>query len=107
MRKHLNGDRVLTFFVALSGWSGLFGLLAVVLVGFEEPDYTLLLGSFILLCAVPIAVLVHLWRTNQLTRMQKRLWLRELSGKNTARAFSAYLTRSTRDQFTSKLALQS
>ena len=68
LRTHLNGDRVLTFFVALSGWSGLLGLFAVVLVGFEEPDYILLLGSFILLCAVPMAVLVHLWRTKQLTR---------------------------------------
>ena len=53
LRKHLNGDRVLAFFVVLSGWSGLLSLFAVVLVGFEEPDYTLLLGSFILLCAVP------------------------------------------------------
>jgi hypothetical protein len=95
LAKHINGDRMLTWFVALCGWSGLLGIFFVVLVGFEEPDHTLLLVSSILLVAAPIAVLVHLWRTTQLTSVEKRLWLRELTGRNAARAFSAYLSRST------------
>jgi hypothetical protein len=94
--RHLDADHILAAFVALCGWGGLLGIFLVVLVGFEEPDHTLLLGSCMLLAAVPIAVLVHLWRTKQLTRAQKRLWLRELTGRNAARAFSEYVSRSAR-----------
>lgn len=103
LSKHVDGDGTLTFLVALCGWGGLLGIFAVVLIGFEEPYHTLLVASSLLLAAVPIAILVHLWRTKRLTRIQKALWLRELTGRNAARAFSAYLKGSSRDQWTRRL----
>ena len=94
--RHLDVEHILAAFVALCGWGGLLGIFMVVVVGFEEPDNRLLLGSCMLLAAAPITVLVHLWRTRKLTRAQKRLWFRELTGWNAPRAFSAYLARSGR-----------
>jgi hypothetical protein len=51
-----------------------------------------LLTSFVLMLAAPVAMLVHLTVTRELTPREKRIWIRQLAGPRAARAFSAYLT---------------
>ena len=68
------------------------GLLLTALFGFEEPNDRLLLFSFGVLIAATVAVLVHLGVTRSLTRPQKRVWLRRLTGRRAASAWGEYLT---------------
>jgi hypothetical protein len=95
-----------------------FGVLAVLsvvgmvvsamtaIVGFEEPSTTLLLASLVLAFAAPMAVLVHLVGTNELTRHEKRIWIRQLAGPRAARALSAYLTSRDRSATAERLAAE-
>jgi hypothetical protein len=76
------------------------------LVGFEEPSSTLLLASLVLAFAAPVAILVHLVGTNELTRHDKRIWIRQLAGPRAARAFSAYLTSHDRSATAERLAAE-
>src|SRR6266540_3369884 len=71
---------------------GIAGLGVMGLLGFEEPNNTLLLFSSAFILAAPLAVLVHLGLAGELTREEKRMWLRELTGSRAASAFSEYLT---------------
>ena len=68
------------------------GLALTVLFGFEEPSDRLLLFSSGLLIAAIVAILVHLGVTGSLTRPQKRVWLRRLTGRRAALAWGEYLT---------------
>jgi hypothetical protein len=52
----------------------------------------LLLLSSVLALAAPAAVLVHLAVTGELTRQEKRVWMRHLAGSRAPSAFAAYLT---------------
>jgi hypothetical protein len=93
-----------------------FGVLAVLsvvgivmsamtaLVGFEEPSSTLLLTSLVLAFAAPVAILVHLVGTNELTRHEKRIWIRQLAGPRAAGAFSAYMISHDRSATAERLA---
>jgi hypothetical protein len=63
----------------------------VAATGFEEPTGILLLSSSLLMLATPMAVLLHLLFTGELTWSEKRVWLRELAGSRVLRVFSAYL----------------
>ena len=82
------------------------GLAVTAMVGFEEPNHTLLLTSFVLMFAAPVAVLVHLTVTGELTPREKRIWIRQLSGPRAARAFSAYLTSNDRSATAERLAAE-
>lgn len=84
-------NRILGVFIALS-FFGMAGLAVMVIVGFEEPNNTLLLFSSVLIFAAPIAILAHLSVTKELTRQEKRIWIRELTGPRAPWVFTAYLT---------------
>jgi hypothetical protein len=71
---------------------GAAALAVTVLLGFEEPNGLLLLIASILLFAAPVTMLTHLAMTNELTREEKRIWLRALTGRRALAACSIYLT---------------
>jgi len=48
-------------------------------VGFEEPYNTLLLTSFMLMLATPVAMLAHLSRTRDLTTRERRIWIARIT----------------------------
>jgi Mn2+/Fe2+ NRAMP family transporter len=83
---------------------GTAGAFVTAILGFEEPSNILLLVSSILALAAPVAVLIHLAVTNQLTRHEKRVWLRHLAGSRAPSAFAAYLTADDRRATVRKLA---
>jgi Fe2+ transport system protein B len=83
------------FFAVVSA-AGLAGLAFAVLAGFEEPDTALLLASGALMLAAPVAVVVHLMLTKTLTREERQIWIRELSGRRAPRALATYLARADR-----------
>jgi hypothetical protein len=76
------------------------------IVGFEEPSTTLLLTSLALGLAAPVAVLIHLVGTNELTRRDKRIWIGQFAGPRAARAFSRYLTSHDRTATAERLAAE-
>jgi hypothetical protein len=84
-------NRVFAFLAALSVVGVVVSAMTAI-VGFEEPSTTLFLTSLILAFAAPVAMLFHLIGTSELTRHDKRVWVRQLVGPRAAQAFSAYLT---------------
>jgi hypothetical protein len=74
----------------VSAVSGGLSLLTIVLA-FETPDTTLLAVSALLVFTFPLAALWHLAATRTLTRAEKRLWLRELTGAEAFSAMSDYV----------------
>src|SRR5437762_14154916 len=93
-------------FGAFVVWSvfGVVGRAVAAMVGFEEPNETLLLVSFVLMLAAPVAMLVHLTITKELTWREKRIWIRQLASHRGARVFSAYLTSHDRGATAADLA---
>lgn len=67
-------------------------LALTVFIGFEEPNGLLLLISAILMFAAPVAMFAHLALTDELSPVEKRIWLRALTGRRALVAFSVYLT---------------
>jgi hypothetical protein len=98
-------NRVFGAFAVLSV-AGMVGLAVTAVAGFEEPNNTLLLTSFVLMFAAPVAMLVHLTVTGELTPREKRIWIRQLAGPRAARAFSAYLTSYDRSATAERLAAE-
>jgi hypothetical protein len=78
--------------LAVLGVFGMVGLAVTALLGFEEPNSTLLVFSSVLLFAAPVGILAHLSVTRELTRQEKRIWFQQLTGRRAAWAFSGYLT---------------
>jgi hypothetical protein len=93
-------------FVALAILSlfGTVGLCLTALFGFEEPNSTLLLISSAFVLAAPVTMLVHLTFTRELTRQERRLWIRALTGPRAPWAFSDYLTSEDRPATARRLA---
>jgi len=85
---------------------GIVGLAVTAMLGFEEPNNTLFLFSFVLLFAAPMAMLVHLIVGKQLTLREKRIWIHQLAGPHAARAFSAYLTSHDRSATADRLTAE-
>jgi hypothetical protein len=85
---------------------GLAGLVVTVLVGFEEPDDTLLHLSSVAVVLPVLAAFVHLGLTRELTGDEKRAWLRELTGRRAVWAWSSYLTCADRREAAERLASQ-
>jgi hypothetical protein len=98
-------DRVLGAFALLSVF-GMVGLALTAMLGFEEPNNTLFLFSFVLMFAAPMAMLVHLIVNRELTPREKRIWIRQLAGPNAARAFSAYFTSRDRSATADRFAAE-
>ena len=98
-------NRVFAAFALLSGF-GMVGLAVTVMLGFEEPSNTLFLFSFVLMFAAPVAILVHLIVTSELTLREKRIWIGQLAGPRMARAFSTYLTSHDRSATADRLAAE-
>src|SRR5688572_17297117 len=69
---------------------GIVGLGLTALFGFEKPNSMLLLASSVLVLAAPAAMLVHLCTTRELTRQERRIWIRALTGPRAPWAFSDY-----------------
>jgi hypothetical protein len=84
-------NRVLGAFT-VAGLLGLGILAMTLMIGFEEADSTLLLVSAVLTFAAPIAMLVHLALTREMTRQEKRIWVQGLTGPRFLLVFSRYLT---------------
>jgi hypothetical protein len=68
------------------------GLLLTGVFGFETPNERLLILSSGLLLTALVAVLMHVALTGTLTPQQKRVWLRQLTGRRAASAWGEYLT---------------
>jgi hypothetical protein len=87
-----NPGRFLRVIVLVLVVFGVVGLALTALFGFEEPNNTLLLLSSGLLLAAATAVFAHLSVSRALTARQKRIWLRQLTGRRCAWAFGEYLS---------------
>jgi hypothetical protein len=70
---------------------GFAGIAAMAILGFEEPPPALLAFSTAALIAPLLAILLDLALTRELSRAQKRAWLRHVAGTRAPRAWSAYL----------------
>jgi hypothetical protein len=96
-------NRVLGALAALSIF-GIAGLGLTALFGFETANTMLLIVSSVLVLAAPVAMLVHLSVTRDLTRHEKRIWIRALTGPRAPWAFSDYVTSDDRRATASRLA---
>jgi hypothetical protein len=80
------------------------GLVLMATLAFEEPNHALLLVSSLLVFAAPIAAALHLVVTRELSRQEKRIWIRQLTGRRAPWAFSDYLTSPDRRATARRLA---
>lgn len=71
---------------------GFAGLVVTVVIGFEEPDRTLLVLSAVAMLVPLLGPFLHLAFSVELTPDEKRAWLRELAGRRAPWAWSSYLT---------------
>jgi hypothetical protein len=92
--------------VSLLSLFGFAGLILTLLLGFEEPNSTLLLVSTVLVFSTPAAVLVHLAATTELSAADKRIWIRELISPRAGSALSAYLISSDRSADADRFLLE-
>lgn len=83
---------------------GMAGLVLTAALGFEEPNRALLLFSSLLSLAAPVTVLMHLFVTRELSRHEKQIWVRQLTGRRAPWAFSEYLTSRDRRVTAKRLA---
>ena len=71
---------------------GIAGLILTAGFGFEAPNDALLAVSAAMLCGAALSVFVHLGVTRTLTRAQKRMWFRHLTGRKAPWAWSDYVS---------------
>jgi hypothetical protein len=71
---------------------GVVTLALTTFLAFEEPNGPLLTLSCAFVLAVPVALLGHLSLTRELTRAEKGMWIRELTGARAASALSDYIS---------------
>ena len=72
--------------------AGIAGFVMTAMLGFEEPNTSMLLVSGAMTLAAPIAALVHLSVTRGLTHDEKRTWLNEFGSAEVWSALSEYLS---------------
>ena len=85
-------NRALGAGCAISNLLGMAGLVLTATLAFEEPNTALLVFSAVLLFAAPVAVLLHLAFTRELSRQEKQIWIKHLTGSRAGWALSDYLT---------------
>ena len=88
----VNSLRVLQILATILFVSGIASLALTATFAFEEPNNPLLLLSAGLLVTPLVAVFAHLTATSELNRSQKRIWLRQLTGRRAPSAWAEYLT---------------
>jgi hypothetical protein len=96
-------DRLLAWlpFVSLLGAAS---LVTNLVLSFEEPHSTMLLGSAVLISAAPVGMLVHLSTTSKLTANEKRKWVTGLTSRQGPTLFAAYFSASERGRATRRLS---
>lgn len=77
-------------FVSALCLCSIVGLAVTLVFSFEEPNAPLLLGSAVLLLTAVVSVFAHVTFTRALSRSQKRLWLRLLTGRRAVWASREY-----------------
>ena len=82
---------VLRALVAVLFVCAMAGFVLTAVFGFEEPDNTLLLGSFGLLVTALLAIPAHVLMTRELSGPQRRIWVHELTGRGAPWAWGHYL----------------
>lgn len=75
---------------------GCAGIVANVLLSFEEPHGGMLLISAVLLAAAPLGMALHLAFTDDITPEAKRKWVAALMSRRGPELFSAYFTSAAR-----------
>ena len=71
---------------------GIVGFVVTAMLGFEEPNTSMLLVSGATTLVAPITALVHLSVTRGLTHDEKRIWLKEFGSAEVWSALSEYLS---------------
>ena len=84
-------------------WLGLAGLVANLVLSFESPHPEWLCGSGVLACGAPIAMLWHLWVSDDLTAAQKRFWVTGLGRPGAGSLFASYFGQESRTVSTARL----
>ena len=84
---------------------GCGGIVANILLSFEEPHSDMLLISAVLLAAAPLGMALHLAFTEDLTPEAKRKWVAGLMSRRGPELFSAYFTSASRRRATERLSL--
>ena len=82
---------------------GCAGLVATIVLGFEQPHTRMLVVSALLLATAPLGVALHLIFTRELSREDKRAWLSGLASLKDPGLFGAYFTPAARRQATERL----
>jgi hypothetical protein len=82
---------------------GVAGLVANLVLSFEEPHGTMLLVGGVLIIAAPAGLVLHLWATSELTGDEKRLWLAGLASWRGPALFAAYFSGAQRGRATRRL----
>jgi hypothetical protein len=85
---------------------GCAGIVANILLNFEEPHSGMLLISAILLVTAPVGMAIHLAFTDALTLDQKRKWIAGLMSRRGPELFGAYFTPASRRRATERLPAQ-
>ena len=85
-------------------WLGLTGLVANRVLSFESPHPEWLCAAGLLASGAPLAMLWHLWASNDLTAEQKRMWLAGLGRSGAASLFASYFSPEPRAVSTARLA---
>ena len=71
---------------------GLAGLVANLMLSFEEPHSTMLAGAGALVVAAPVGMLLHVWATSELAADEKRKWVTGLTSRQGPALFAAYFS---------------
>ena len=79
------------------------GVFVAVVLGFEEPNTSILVISGLLMLIAPLAVAAHLTVTSEMTREEKSLWVQIFSSSRAFGALSPYLTSLDRGETARKI----
>jgi hypothetical protein len=82
------------------------GIVATIILGFEEPHRGLLFVSALLLATAPLGMAVHLAFTDELSPEDRRAWLSGLISLRDPGLFGAYFTARRRREATERLRLK-
>ena len=82
---------------------GLLSLAASLLLAFERPHRGTFIVPILLIISAPVAMLIHLAATTEMTMEDKGRWIRAM-GKGDAGLFAAYFSRKERRAVTQRLA---
>jgi hypothetical protein len=82
---------------------GCAGIVADIVLGFEEPHRGMLVVSALLLAGAPLGLALHLAFTDESSPEDKRAWIAGLAGLKDPGLLAAYFTSRERRQATERL----